>query len=96
MTLLEHVFARLREHYESQGKATLFNELKECLAQKRSTVSYAEVGARLGLSEGAVRVDVHRLRQRYRKLLRAEIADTVSGPEAIDEELRYLLQVLAG
>ena len=57
---------------------------------------YAEAGARLGLSEGALRVAVHRLRQRYRELLRAEVADTVSGPEEVEEELRYLFRVLAG
>ena len=56
---------------------------------------YAEAGTRLGLSEGALRVAVHRLRQRYRDVLRAEIADTVSGPEAVEEELRHLFRVLA-
>ncbi len=96
VTLLERVFERLRLEYESDGKAALFNELKPCMTQARAAVPYAEAGARLSLSEGALRVAVHRLRQRYRKLLRAEIADTVSGPEEVEEELRYLLRVLAG
>jgi len=74
VTLLERVFERLRGEYEDHGKVALFNELKGCLAQKRSAVVYAEVSARLGLSEGALRVDAHRLRQRYRALLRTEIA----------------------
>ncbi len=95
VTLLERVFERLRGEYEREGKPDLFNELKGCLAQVRAAVPYAEAGARLGLSEGALRVAVHRLRQRYRKLLRAEIADTVSGPEEVEQELRYLFRVLA-
>ena len=95
VTLLERVFERLRQEYEAEGKAALFGELQGCLAQARAAVPYAEVGTRLGLSEGALRVAVHRLRQRYRDVLRAEIADTVSGPEAVEEELRYLFRVLA-
>jgi RNA polymerase sigma-70 factor (ECF subfamily) len=96
LTLLERVFDRLRQEYRRDGKATLFEETKGCLAQARAAVPYAEAGARLGLSEGALRVAVHRLRQRYRELLRAEVADTVSGPEEVEEELRYLFRVLAG
>jgi RNA polymerase sigma-70 factor (ECF subfamily) len=59
-------------------------------------VPYAELAARLKLSEGALRVAVHRLRQRYRELLRAEIAHTVTEPGEVEEELRYLFRVLAG
>ncbi len=95
VTLLEHVFERLRLEYQKAGKIALFGELKECLAQARAAVPYAEAGKRLGLSEGALRVAAHRLRQRYRELLRAEISETVSGPEEAEEELRYLLRVLA-
>lgn len=96
VTLLERVFERLRREYEADGNAALFNELKNCLAQPRAAVPYAEASNRLDISEGALRVAVHRLRQRYRKLLRAEIAETVSGSGEIEEELRYLLRVLAG
>jgi len=96
LTLLERVFDRLQQEYRQDGKAALFEETKECLAQARAAVPYAEAGARLGLSEGALRVAVHRLRQRYRELLRAEVADTVSGPKEVEEELRYLFRVLAG
>jgi len=95
VTLLERVFERLRQEYEADGKAALFDELQGCLTQARAAVPYAQVGARLGLSEGALRVAVHRLRQRYRDVLRAEIADTVSGPEAVEEELCHLFRVLA-
>ena len=77
------------------GKTALFNELKDCLVQTRAAVPYAEAGPRLGLSEGALRVAVHRLRQRYRRLLHAEIANTVSAPDEVDEELHYLFRVLS-
>ncbi len=96
VTLLERVFERLRQEYQDASDAALFDELKGCLVQTRAAVPYGEASARLGLSEGALRVAVHRLRQRYRKLLRAEIAETVAGSEEIEEELRYLLRVLAG
>jgi RNA polymerase sigma-70 factor (ECF subfamily) len=59
-------------------------------------VRYADLAERLKLGEGALRVAVHRLRQRYRELLRAEIAHTVAGPGEVEEELRYLFRVLAG
>jgi RNA polymerase sigma factor (sigma-70 family) len=95
-TLLETVFERLRRDYEAEGKATLFAELKGSLVQARAAVPYADLAVRLGLSEGALRVAVHRLRQRYRELLRAEIAHTVAGPGEVEEELRYLFRVLAG
>jgi len=64
------------------------------LAGGRGT-PYAELAARLGRSEGAVKVAVHRLRQRYRELLQEEIANTVTSPEEAEEERRYLLAVLS-
>ncbi len=96
MTLLERVFERLRHEYERAGKTALFEALKGCLIQARAAVAYPEVARQLDLSEGALRVDVHRLRRRYRELLRSEIAETVAGPEEVEEELRYLFRVLAG
>ncbi len=95
VALLERVFERLREEFEREGKAALFDELKVCLAQARAAVPYADASARLGLSEGALRVAAHRLRHRYRELLRAEIAHTVLSPDEVEEELRYLFRVLA-
>jgi RNA polymerase sigma-70 factor (ECF subfamily) len=95
-TLLETVFEQLRLAYEVEGKAALFAELKGSLVQARAAVPYADLAARLHLSEGALRVAVHRLRQRYRELLRAEIAHTVAEPGEVEEELRYLFRVLAG
>ena len=95
-TLLETVFEQLRQAYEAEGKAALFAELKGSLTQARAAVPYPELTGRLKLSEGALRVAVHRLRQRYRELLRAEIAHTVTEPGEVEEELRYLFRVLAG
>jgi RNA polymerase sigma-70 factor (ECF subfamily) len=95
-TLLESVFEQLRQAYAAEGKAALFAELKSGLTQARAAVPYAELEARLKLSEGALRVAMHRLRQRYRELLRAEIAHTVTEPGEVEEELRYLFRVLTG
>ena len=93
MTLLDHVMARLRAEMAGGGKLAHFEALKFCLTGEKS--AYAEVGARLAMSEGAVKVAVHRMRERYRALLRAEIAETVAGPEEIEEELRALMAALS-
>lgn len=93
MTLLDQVMARLRTEMAGAGKLAHFEALKFCLTGERT--AYAEVGARLAMSEGAVKVAVHRLRERYRALLRAEIAETVATPEEIEDELRALLAALS-
>jgi RNA polymerase sigma-70 factor (ECF subfamily) len=95
-TVLDTVLERLRQAYAAEGKADLFAELKGSLTQARAAVPYAKLAARLNVSEGALRVAVHRLRQRYRELLRAEIAHTVAGPGEVEEELRYLFRALTG
>jgi RNA polymerase sigma factor (sigma-70 family) len=95
-TVLETVFEQLRVAYAAEGKAALFAELKGSLTQARAAVPYAELAVRLKVSEGALRAAVHRLRQRYRELLRSEIAHTVAGPEEVEEELHYLFRALAG
>jgi len=95
LALLEEVFQQLRTEFESGGKGELFEQLKFCLTGERSAVPYAELSARLDISGAAVKVTVHRLRQRYRELLRAEVANTVGSPEEVEEELRYLFRVLA-
>ena len=96
MTVLETVFARLRGQYEAEGKAILFEKAKSSLTQAGTTVPYADLAARLNMSEGAVRVAVHRLRRRYRDLLRQEIAHTVADPAEVDQEIRHLFEALAG
>jgi RNA polymerase sigma factor (sigma-70 family) len=95
LTLLEQVLAQLRAEYARDGKANLFEQLKSTLTGERRSVPYVEIGARLDMSEGAVKVAVHRLRQRYRELLRQEIAHTVSGPEQVEEEIRALFSALS-
>ena len=96
ITLLEQVYRRLEEEHCRQGKTELFDVLRTTLAGAGNSAPYAKLAERLGLSEGAVKVAVHRLRQRYRALLRETIAETVASPEAVDEELRYLMRVVAG
>ena len=95
LALLEQVLRRLREDYVRDGKETLFDQLKPTLTEASHAVRYIEIAARLGTSEGAVKVAVHRLRQRYREILRAEIADTVADPGEIEDEIRSLFAALA-
>lgn len=96
LTLLEEVLKRLQSEYEQEGKADLFAALNPCLVGERTSQPYAELAKKLGVSEGTVKSAVHRLRQRYRQLLRDEIANTVAGPAEVDEEMRHLFAVLAG
>ena len=96
LTLLDQVLRRLRNEYVRDGKENLFEQLKPTLTEASRSVRYAEIAAQLGTSEGAVKVAVHRLRQRYREVLRAEIADTVASPGEVEDEIRNLFAALAG
>jgi RNA polymerase sigma-70 factor (ECF subfamily) len=93
LSVLEKVLSRLRAELAGEGKAALFEALKETLTGGRSS-RYAALGAKLGMTEAAVKMAAHRLRRRYRALFREEIAQTVAGPEEIDDEIRYLLSCL--
>jgi RNA polymerase sigma-70 factor (ECF subfamily) len=93
-TLLEQAMARLRADYEADNKGKVFARLEVFLTGNAPETSYVEIAASLNMSEGALKVAVHRLRQRYGELVRAEIAQTVATPEGIDEELRYLFSLL--
>ena len=95
LDLLDQVLDRLRHEAVASGREAVFDQLQGCLLGERPTETYAQLGARLGMSETAVKVTVHRLRQRYRELLREEIAHTVTRPEEIDEEMRYLFEVVS-
>ncbi len=95
LTLLDRTMARLRDEFASGGKGEEFDRLKVCLTAERGEISYTELAEAMGLSEGAVRVAVHRMRKRFREVFREEIAQTVSKPEEIEEEVRYLVSVLA-
>jgi RNA polymerase sigma-70 factor (ECF subfamily) len=85
------VVKRLRAEYDQEGRAELFAALNPCLVGDRTSQPYAALAVKLGISGGTVNGAVHRLRQRYRQLLRDEIAQTVDGPGEVDEELRHLL-----
>jgi predicted RNA-binding Zn ribbon-like protein len=95
LTLLEQVMNRLSAEFARDGKAELFEALKPCLLGERTAQPYAALASKLAMTEGSVKVAVHRLRQRYRQLLRDEIANTVAKPEEVEEELRHLFAVLA-
>jgi RNA polymerase sigma-70 factor (ECF subfamily) len=96
LTLLDTVLQRLRGEYEREGKGALFAALHPTLVGDRELQPYAKLTAVLDMQEGAVKVAVHRLRKRYRQLLREEIAKTMAESEDIDEELRHLFAVVAG
>jgi RNA polymerase sigma-70 factor (ECF subfamily) len=90
LTLIERALAALRDEFAEGGKLAQFDQLKPYLGGDEGTVPYRELGTALHMSEGAVKVAVHRMRRRCRELLRAEIAHTVAGPEELQEELRDL------
>jgi len=94
VTLIEQVLTALRQEFHAADKARLFAELKGFIWGDKSTASYAEIAGHLNLTEGTVKVAVHRLRQRFRELLRAEVAHTVARTEDIDGELRHLIAVV--
>lgn len=95
LTLLETVVQRLRQEHETAGRSEWFTALNFTITADRQAIPYADLAVRLGSTEAALRVAVHRLRQRYRQLLRVEIADTVASEGDIDEEMRYLRRVLS-
>jgi RNA polymerase sigma-70 factor (ECF subfamily) len=88
--LLDQVMTRLRSEYSGAGKQTLFELIHRSLSQPRGAVPYADIAARLGTTEAAVKMAVQRLRARYRELLRNEIAHTVASPAEVEEEIRFL------
>jgi RNA polymerase sigma factor (sigma-70 family) len=94
--LLEQALARLRGEYAAAAKEVLFEQLKQTLTEGRGTIAYADLAARLKTSEAAVKMAVHRLRQRYREAVRSEVAATVARPSQIEDELREVLRALSG
>lgn len=94
LTLLEGVLAGLRGEYERSGRSVLFEALKGVLTDGRRPVPQAELAARLGTTDAAVQVAVHRLRRRYRDALRAAIAATVADEAEVDDEIRALFAAL--
>jgi RNA polymerase sigma-70 factor (ECF subfamily) len=95
MTLLDQVLCRLREEFAAKGKQTLFDHLRVFLLGEKNALPHGKVAAELGMSEGAVKVAAHRLRGRFRELVREEIARTVDRSEDVDDEVRELFAALA-
>ena len=93
-TLLEHVLGQLKDDYHSAGNAALFDCLKQLLPDEPGAPSQADIAAKMGMTENAVRQSFHRFRQRYQSLLREEIAHTVATPDEVEDELRHLISVL--
>lgn len=96
LTLLDHVLAELQKEYAAEGKSEQFETLKPCLLSEGKNQPYAVLASKLQLSEGALKVAIHRLRKRYRQLLRREVAHTVTAPGEVDEEMHHLFKVLSG
>ena len=93
--VLERVITRLRDEQTAEDKAGQYEQLKPCLMMGKTEIPYPQTAAALNMSEGAVRVAVHRLRRRYRELLREEIAQTLANPTQADEEMQGLFAALA-
>lgn len=93
-TVLAQAAAQVRLEYLTAGKGALYEGLRPWLAAEPKACEYAAAAPSLGLSEGALAVAVHRLRQRFRQAVRAQVAHTVQAPPDIDEEMRYLRRVL--
>jgi DNA-directed RNA polymerase specialized sigma24 family protein len=94
LTVLERVLSRLKDEYHAADNAALFDSLKQLLPDEPGSPSQAEIAARLGMTDNAVRQAFYRFRQRYQVLLREEIANTVATPGDIEDELRHLIAVL--
>lgn len=94
-TVIERAMQNLELELRAAGKEKLLERLRPHLQGDRNGRPYAEIAAELGLSEGAVKVTVHRLRQRYGELLRAEVARTVGTEAEIADELRHLIEIVS-
>ena len=95
VALLERALAQLEKEYGNAENPALMEALRPALAMDREALNYSGRALNLNMSEAAVRMAVHRLRKRFRQLIRAEVANTVASPDEIDAEMRHLFQVLA-
>ena len=92
--LLQRVLLRLRAEFVAAGQQERFEVLCPHLVEPDESTSYAESAAKLGLSEGAVKTAMHRLRARYRELYRQEIAALVGGADEVEAEMQHLFRTL--
>ena len=93
LTLLQTVLAKLQDEYALEGRENLFHALKDRFSADDDPSAFATVAAQLSMTEGAVKVAAHRMRQRYKRILRSEIALTVDSPREVDEEIVHLFKV---
>jgi len=96
LALLDQVLRRLRAEYVDSGKERLFEVLKPALVEPERTLRYRDIGNELGMTEGAVKVAVYRMRRRYRDHLLSEVENTVASPEEVGEELHSLFTAVGG
>lgn len=95
MALIERTMTQLQHEYIVSDRSQLFEYLRNCIAREESALPYAEIAGLLELTEAAVKMAIQRLRNRYREILKHEIAQTVSAPEEIEEEIRHLFSAFA-
>jgi RNA polymerase sigma factor (sigma-70 family) len=95
ITLLDLVLARLRDEFAAEGKSAHFELLRPFIGGNRPEASYSFVAGELNISPGAAKVAAHRLRRRYREMLRQELAQTVADPADVDDEISWLFQAIA-
>ena len=96
LTMLQRVVDQLRTEYLSKGKIELFEQCRSFLVGSTATIASAETASKLNMTEGALRVAIHRLRERYRELLRSEVAGTIADETTIDDELLQLRRAIQG
>lgn len=95
MTLLDRALGVLAKEHEAIGKALQFQTLKPWLTGDSESIAQAEAAEQLGMSEGAVKVAIHRLRRQFREVIKNEVSQTLNGQGEVDEELRHLFAALS-
>ncbi len=95
LTVLDHALVSLADEHKTVGKTSQFEALKPWLTGDTQNISQADVAGRLGLNEGTVKVAIHRLRRRFRELIKSEIARTLNDAAHVEEELSHLIEALA-
>jgi RNA polymerase sigma factor (sigma-70 family) len=95
LNVLARVQTRIAQEYERAGKTRQFEQLRIFVMDENSPLPYREIAVKLGTTEGALKVTVHRLRRRFRELLRNEIAQTVIAPEEVEQEIEFLMSILS-
>lgn len=96
LRMVEEAFGRVESEYEGSGRGELFGYLHPCLQGEEPTGTYAEIGRKLGMREGAVKVAAHRLRQRYRRCFELLVLETVESEREVEEEMAFIQAALRG